>query len=84
MEVIIVCSLALNIVLWLLIRSMKRRAEYKGKSLITMVRALDKLNGIAKKAFVGDHITEGERNFMVLVDLELELEKERQRAKLNA
>lgn len=84
MEIIIAMSLALNIVLWLMVRSMKRRIDYNVKSVITLLRALDKLNGIAKKVYKGDEVSDNDANFLMILDLEIALEKERQKSKIQA
>lgn len=47
MEIIIAMSLALNIVLWLMIRYMKRCIANNAKNEITLLRALDKLKPLA-------------------------------------
>lgn len=84
MEIIIAMSLALNIVLWLIIRSMKRRIDHDAKNEITLLRALDKLNGITKNVYKGKNLSCDDENFLMLLDLELALEKERQKSKMQA
>lgn len=84
MEIIIAMSLALNIVLWLMIRSMKRCIANNAKNEITLLRALDKLNGITKNVYQGKGMSHGDENFLMLLDLELEIEKERQKSKMQA
>ena len=83
MEIIIAMSLALNIVLWLMIRSMKRRIDHDAKNEITLLRALDKLNGITKNVYQGKNLSCDE-NFLMILDLELALEKEKQKSKMQA
>ena len=84
MEIIIAMSLALNIVLWLMIRSMKRRIDHDAKNEITMLRALDKLNDITKSVYQGKDLSWDDEKFLVMIDLELELKKDRQKSKLQA
>lgn len=84
MEIIIAMSLALNIVLCLIIRSMKRRINHDAKNEITLLRALDKLNGITKNVYKGKNLSCDDENFLMLLDLELKLEKERQKSKMQA
>ena len=84
MEIIIAMSLALNIVLWLMIRSMKRRIDHDAKNEITLLRALDKLNGITKNVYQGKDLSWDDEKFLVMIDLELELKKDRQKSKLQA
>lgn len=76
--------LALNIVLWLMIRNLKRRINHNAKNEIALLRALDKLNGIAKNVYNGDELSLGDETFLVILDLELSLEKERHKAKMQA
>ena len=84
MEIIIAMSLALNIVLWLMVRSLKRRIGHNAKSVIALLRVLDKLNGIAKNVYQGKNLSCDDKDFLMILDLELALEKERQRTKLQA
>ena len=84
MEIIIAMSLALNIVLWLMIRSMKRRIDHDAKNEITLLRALDKLNGITKNVYKGKNLSCDDENFLMLLDLELALEKEKWKSKMQA
>lgn len=84
MEIIIAMSLALNIVLWLMIRSMKRRIDHDAKNEITLLRALDKLNGITKNVYNGKNLSCDDKNFLMLLDLELALEKDIQKSKMQA
>lgn len=84
MENIIAMSLALNIVMWLVIRSLKRRINHGAKNEITLLRALDKLNGIAKNVYQGKNLSGDDKDFLVILDLELALEKERQKSKMQA
>jgi hypothetical protein len=84
MEIIIVMSLALNIVLWLMIRSMKRRINHDAKNATTLLRALVKLNGITKNVYQGKNLSGDDKNFLMLLDFELALEKERQESKMQA
>lgn len=84
MEIIIVMSLALNVVLYLIICSIKRKVQYDEKSIITLLIALDKLNGITKSVYKGNNLSLSDENFLMALDLELALEKERQKSKLQA
>ena len=84
MEIIIAMSLALNIVLWLMIRSMKRRIDHDAKNEITLLRALDKLNGITKNVYKGKNLSCDDENFLMILDLELALEKEKKKSKMQA
>lgn len=84
MEIIIAMSLALNIVLWLMIRSMKRRIDHDAKNEITLLRALDKLNGITKNVYQGRNLSYDDEKFLTLIDLELALEKERWKTNMQA
>ncbi len=84
MEIIIAMSLALNIVLWLMVRSLKRRIGNNAKNEITLLRALDKLNGIAKNAYKGKNLSCDDKDFLMILDLELALEKEKQKSKMQA
>ena len=84
MEIIIAMSLALNIVLWLMIRSLKRRIGHYAKNEAALLRALDKLNGITKNVYNGNNLSPSDENFLMALDLELALEKERQKSKLQA
>lgn len=84
MEIIIVMSLALNIVFWLMIRSMKRRIDNNAKNEITLLRALDKLNGITKSVYHGKNLSYDDEKFLTLIDLELALEKERWKTNMQA
>lgn len=84
MVIIIAMSLALNIVLWLMIRSMKRCIAHNAKNEITLLRALDKLNGITKNVYQGRNLSYDDEKFLTLIDLELALEKERQKTKMQA
>ena len=84
MEIIIAMSLALNIVLWLMIRSMKRRIDHDAKNEIMLLRALDKLNGITKNVYNGKNLSCDDENFLMILDLELALEKEKQKSKMQA
>lgn len=84
MEIIIAMSLALNIVLWLMIRSMKRRIDHDAKNEITLLRALDKLNGITKNVYKGKNLSCDDENFLMILDLELALEKEKRKSKMQA
>ena len=84
MEVIIAMSLALNIVLWLVIRSMKRRIDHNAKNEITLLRTLDKLNSITKSVYKGKELSIGDETFLITLDFELALEKERQQSKMQA
>ena len=84
MEIIIAMSLALNIVLWLMIRSMKRCIANNAKNEITLLRALDKLNGITKNVYKGKNLSCDDENFLMILDLELALEKERWKTNMQA
>ena len=84
MEIIIAMSLALNIVLWLMIRSMKRRIDHDAKNEITLLRALDKLNGITKNVYNGKNLSGDDKDFLMILDLELALEKDRQKTEMQA
>ena len=84
MEIIIAMSLALNIVLWLMIRNLKRRINRNAKNEIALLRALEKLNGIAKNAYQGKNLSGNDKDFLMILDFELALEKERQKTKMQA
>ena len=84
MEIIIAMSLALNIVLWLMVRSLKRRIDHNAKNEITLLRALDKLNGITKNVYKGKNLSCDDENFLMILDLELALEKEKKKSKMQA
>lgn len=84
MGIIIAMSLALNIVLWLMVRSLKRRIDHNAKNEITLLRALDKLNGITKNVYNGKNLSCDDKNFLMILDLELALEKERWKTNMQA
>lgn len=84
MEIIIAMSLALNIVLWLMVRSLKRRIDHNAKNEITLLRALDKLNGITKNVYNGKNLSGDDKDFLMILDLELALEKERWKTNMQA
>ena len=84
MEIVIACSLALNIVMWLIIRSLKRQVKFDEGSLITLFRALDKLNVISKNICLGKGINECDRTFLYIIDTEIEKEKAKHNSKINA
>lgn len=71
MEIIIAMSLALNIVLWLMVRNLKRHICHNAKNEITLLRALDKLNGITKSVYHGKNLSYDDEKFLTLLDLEL-------------
>lgn len=84
MIIIIAMSLALNIVLWLMIRNLKRCIDHNVKNEITLLRALYKLNGITKSVYNGKELSIDDESFLITLDLELSLENERQKAKMQA
>ena len=84
MEIIIAMSLALNIVLWMMVRNLKRRIGHNAKNEITLLRALDKLNDITKSVYQGKDLSWDDEKFLVVIDLELALKKDIQKSKMQA
>ena len=84
MEIIIAMSLALNIVLWLMIRNLKRHINRNAENEIALLRALDKLNGITKSVYNGKKLSIDDKSFLITLDFELAIEKERQQSNMQA
>ena len=84
MIIIIAMSLALNIVLWLMIRNLKRCIDHNDKNEIALLRVIYKLNGITKSVYNGKELSIDDKSFLITLDLKLSLDKERQKAKMQA
>jgi hypothetical protein len=65
-------------------KGLKRRIGHDAKNEATLLRALDKLNGIAKNVYQGKNLSGDDKDFLMILDLELTLEKERQKSKMQA
>ena len=77
-------SLALNIVLWLMIKNLKRCIDHNAKNEITLLRLLYNLNDITKRVYNGKELSIDDKSFLITLDLKLSLDKERQKAKMQA
>ena len=75
MIIIIAMSLALNIVLWMMIRNLKRCIDHNAKNEITLFSALYKLNGITQSVYNGKELSIDDESFLITLDLKLSLEK---------